>query len=112
MAVDDPEIVTEPQPRRAGVGDRGRDRTIGGRRQRTGDELPSVLEDRRLLAGDLRDRITEVGHVVHGDAGDDGDGGVDHVGGVEPPPKPDLDHGDIDPGSGERLKAIAAVSSK
>ena len=45
-------------------------------------------------------RAGELG-VVHADVGDDGDLGVDDVGGVPPTEQPDLDHVDVDGDVGE-----------
>ncbi len=45
--------------------------------------VPLGAEDAGLLAGDLGDGVAEVVLMVEGDVGDDGDEGVDDVGGVE-----------------------------
>ena len=53
----------------------------------------AVLDDPGLLEGDLGQRVAQEVHVVHGDAGDRGGGRpIHHIGRVEPPAKPDLQH--------------------
>ena len=59
------------------------------------------LDDPRLLPGDVGQRRAGELVVVHADVGDDGDLGVDDVGGVPPPEQADLDDGDVDGDVGE-----------
>ena len=72
--------------RRVGLADHGRARR---------------LDDAGLLAGDVGERRAGELVVVHADVGDDGDLGVDDVGGVPATEQPDLDHGDVDGDVGE-----------
>ncbi len=58
-------------------------------------------DDARLLGGDLLQTVAEPGLVVHGDRGDDRDGGVGDVRGVPGAAEPHLDDGDVDRGVGE-----------
>ena len=60
------------------------------------------LDDAGLLPRDLLDRVPEEVTVVEVDGGDDGDGGIDDVGGVPRPAHADLHDRDVDRGVGER----------
>ena len=61
-----------------------------------GDEGAVGAEDAGLFAGDLGDGVAEVVLVVEGDVGDDGEEGVDDVGGVETAAEAYFEDGDVD----------------
>ena len=68
---------------------------------RAGDGEVAALDDRRLLAGDLRDRVAEPVHVVEVHVGDDRHAAVPGVGRVEAPTEPDLHERDVGADLGE-----------
>ena len=70
------------------------------------------LDDPRLLAGDVGERRAGELVVVHADVGDDGNLGVDHVGGVPATEQPDLDDGDVDGDVGEPAEGCCRTASK
>ena len=59
------------------------DRLIGFRMLGQGNEDAVRAENAGLLAGDLGDGVAEVVLMVEGDVGDDGEQGVDDIGGVQ-----------------------------
>ena len=61
-----------------------------------GDEGAVGAEDAGLFAGDLGDGVAEVVLVVERDVGDDGEEGVDDVGGVETAAEAHFEDGDVD----------------
>ena len=61
-----------------------------------GDEGAVGAEDAGLFAGDLGDGVAEVVLMVEGDVGDDGEEGVDDVGGVESASEAYFEDGDVD----------------
>jgi hypothetical protein len=65
---------------------------FGLRRHATKDNWPALLDDARLLGGDLADRVPEHVAMVHANRRDNADLGVDDVGGVQPAPEANLDH--------------------
>ncbi len=93
------------------------DRGIGLLMLRKSDEHAVLAEDSRLFGGDLADSVAEVFGVVDADVGDDADDGLDGVGRVEPPAKPNLQHrqlnlllGEPDEGDGcEKLEEAGVV---
>ncbi len=66
---------------------------FGVLRQR--DEGAVRAEDTGLFAGDLGDGVAEVVLMVERDVGNDGDQGVDDVGGVEAAAEADFEDGDV-----------------
>src|ERR1035441_2185204 len=61
-----------------------------------GDEGAVGAEDSGLFAGDFGDGVAEVVLVVERDVGDDGEEGLDDVGGVEAAAHADFEDGDVD----------------
>ena len=61
----------------------------------------AALDDRRLLAGDVRDRRPEAVRVVEAHVGEHRHPPVPGVGGVEPPAEAHLDQGDVEVHLGE-----------
>ena len=72
------------------------DGLVGLRVLGQGDEDAVGAEDAGLFAGDLGDGVAEVVLVVERDVGDDGEEGVDDVGGVETAAQADFEDGDVD----------------
>ncbi len=61
-----------------------------------GDESAVGAEDAGLFAGDLSDGVAEVVLVVERNIGDNGEEGIDDVGGVEPPAEAYFEDSDVD----------------
>ena len=83
-----------------------RPRLFGDHRKRlrgkfADDRRAARFDDAGLVPGDIGDGRSECDEVIQTDAGDDADDGVDDVGGVEPPARPHLHHGDVDLTFGE-----------
>ncbi len=57
-----------------------------------GDDRAPRLDDARLLAGNLRQRIPQHFHVVVADGRDNADLRLHHVSGIEPTPQTHLQH--------------------
>ena len=55
-----------------------------------------AAKDAGLFSSDLRDGVAEVVLVIQGDVGDDGEQGVDDVGGVQTTAEADFQNGDVD----------------
>ena len=68
---------------------------------RAGHGQVAALDDRRLLVGDLRDRVAQPVHVVEIDVGHDRHAAVPGMGRIEPPAETDLDHREIRADLGE-----------
>ena len=68
---------------------------------RAGHRQVAALDDGRLLAGDLRDRVAEPVDVVEIDVGHDRHAAVPGMGRVEPAAQPDLDQRDVRTDLGE-----------
>ena len=68
---------------------------------RQGDHRAPGADDARLLARDLAQGVSQEPLVVEGDVGDDGDAGLDHVGGVQPAAHAHLEHREVHCALGE-----------
>ena len=68
---------------------------------RAGHGQVAALDDRRLLAGDRRDRVAQAVGVVEVDVGDHRDAAVPGMRRVQPAAEPDLDERDVRPDLGE-----------
>ncbi len=63
---------------------------------REGDEEAVGAQDAGFFAGDGGDGVAEVVLMVEGDVGEDGEEGLDDVGGVETAAEADFKDGDVD----------------
>ena len=63
----------------------------------TRDRTIAILDDGRLLVGDLADGVAEILLMVEVDVGDRRHAKVQRIGGVQPSPKTDFAHQPIDP---------------
>jgi len=65
--------------------------------RRRGQTSPSFFDNPSFFPGDLLQRIAEILAVFEGNIGDDRQERMNNIGGIEPPPHPDLQNGDIHP---------------
>ena len=95
----DPDLVSQTQQRRTELlrASRHHGQRLGG--QGAADAGHARLDDARFLAGDGRQRRSQLVGVLEFDARDAGDGGRHHVGRVEAPSEPHLENHAIHPGA-------------